>query len=123
MSSVHFQIAEQLADPRHVLLGQRLARRSQVHQADLASHVNIWDPETANRLQELTRTFFQQGADPYTARNQALGTLYRSTVEQATVLAFMDDFWLLTVLFAAVIVLVPLFRRVRMTPAASPVPD
>ena len=99
-----------------------LARRSQVHQADLASHVNIWDPETANRLQELTRTFFLQGADPYTARNQALGTLYRSTVEQATVLAFMDDFWLLTVLFAAVIVLVPLFKRVRLTPAASPVP-
>ncbi len=99
-----------------------LARRSQAHQADLVSHVNVWDPTTADRLQDLTRTFFLQGADPYTARNQALATLYRSTVEQATVLAFMDDFWLLTVLFAAVVVLVPLFKRVRLTPAASPVP-
>ncbi|MBI2554127.1 MAG: DHA2 family efflux MFS transporter permease subunit [Candidatus Rokubacteria bacterium] len=94
-----------------------LARRSQVHQADLVGHVNIWDPETANRLQELTRTFFLQGADPYTARSQALATLYRATVEQATVLAFIDDFLLLTTLFATVIVLVPLFRRVRLTPA------
>lgn len=100
-----------------------LARRSQVHHADLVGHVNVWDPQTADRLQELTRTFFLQGADPYTARRQALATLYRATVEQATVLAFIDDFLLLTVLFATVIVLVPLFRRVRLTPAEpSPAP-
>jgi DHA2 family multidrug resistance protein len=93
-----------------------LARRSQVHQASLVSHVNIWDPETAARIEELTRVFLAQGADPYTARGQALATLYRSTVEQATVLAFMDDFWLFTVLFVTVLALVPVFKRVRLTP-------
>ncbi|MBI4588087.1 MAG: DHA2 family efflux MFS transporter permease subunit [Candidatus Rokubacteria bacterium] len=95
-----------------------LARRSQVHQASLVSHVNIWDPETAHRIGELTQTFFAQGADPHTARGQALAMLYKSVVEQATVLAFMDDFWLITLLFIAVIFLIPLFRRVHMLPPA-----
>jgi DHA2 family multidrug resistance protein len=103
-----------------------LARRSQAHQATLVSHVNIWDPETSHRIEELTRTFAAQGSDPYTARGQALATLYRSTVEQATVLAFIDDFRFLTIVFITVMVLVPIFRRVRLrppAPAAAPAGD
>jgi hypothetical protein len=44
--------------------------------------------------------------------------LYHDTVTQAQVLAYMDNFWLLAVLFSAILFLIPLMRRVRVEPAA-----
>lgn len=96
-----------------------LARRGQVHQAGLVGHVSLWDLETAGRLGELTRLFLAQGADPHPARGQALATLYRSTVEQATVPAIIDDFRFFTLSFLLVLALVPVFARVRLVPQGS----
>ena len=45
---------------------------------------------------------------------RALGMLYRGTVEQAHVLAYGDAYFLLTVVFSAVILLLPWMRRVRV---------
>lgn len=105
-----------------------LARRSQVHQVTLVSHVNLWDPETRLHLQQWTDYFLRQGADGFTAQGQALAMLYRSTVEQARVLAFQDDFWLLAILFALIIVAIPFMRRISMEspddpPGRGPAPD
>jgi hypothetical protein len=54
--------------------------------------------------------------------------LYRETVTQAQLLAYVDDFWLLATMFACVPFLLPLMRRIRLetpgTPApATPAPD
>ncbi len=91
-----------------------LARRSQEHQSTLVSHVNVWDPETAERLRAWTRHFAARGVDTFTAERQALGTLYKEVTRQAELLAFADDFWLLFILFCATLVLLPLLRRVRI---------
>jgi DHA2 family multidrug resistance protein len=91
-----------------------LARRSQEHQSTLVSHVNVWDPETAERLRAWARHFSDRGADAFTAERQALGTLYKEVTRQAELLAFADDFWLLFILFCATLVLLPLLRRVRI---------
>ena len=96
-----------------------LSRRAQTHQSALAAHVNIWDPETAERLRQWTDHFVARGADTVTAGRQAMGMLYRETQVQAQVLAFMDDFRMLAVMYAALVVLVILMRRVRPTPAQS----
>jgi hypothetical protein len=40
--------------------------------------------------------------------------LYRDTVEQAHVLAYGDAYFMLTVVFSAVILLLPWMRRVRV---------
>ncbi|OGK79793.1 MAG: EmrB/QacA family drug resistance transporter [Candidatus Rokubacteria bacterium GWC2_70_16] len=93
-----------------------LSRRSQVHQATLAGHVDVWDPETAARLAGWTGHFVAQGADTFTAKQRALAMLYHDIVTQAQVLAYMDDFWLLAVLFSAIPFLIPLMRRVRVAP-------
>jgi hypothetical protein len=45
--------------------------------------------------------------------------LYRETVAQAQLLAYADDFWLLAVMFAAVPLILPLMRRVRMEPSTA----
>jgi DHA2 family multidrug resistance protein len=90
-----------------------LARRSQGHQAALVAHVNPWDPETAQRLAEWAHHFRAQGADSFTASRQALAMVYRGAVEQAHVLAYIDDFWLIALTFIALLPLIPLMRRVR----------
>jgi len=90
-----------------------LVRRAQYHQNTLAGHVTQWSPETAQRLHEWTQHFLQQGADTFTASRQATAMLYRELLGQAQVLTYADEFWLLTIVFVAVLPLLPLMRRVR----------
>jgi len=90
-----------------------LVRRSQEHQTTLVAHVNVWNADTARRVKEWTDHFVSQGADSFTAGRQALAMLYRSTTEQAQVMAYADDFWLISVVFFAILPLIPLMRRVR----------
>jgi DHA2 family multidrug resistance protein len=107
-----------------------LARRSQEHQATLVGHVNIYDPETAERLRVWARHFAAAGADAFTAQKQAVGMLYREVTRQSELLAFADDFWILFVLFCGSLLLLPLLERVRIDapskkrgdPAAEPAP-
>jgi DHA2 family multidrug resistance protein len=90
-----------------------LARRAQYHQAILSERVTAWSPETAARLQQWADQFAQQGADSFTAARQATSMLYREMVEQAQILSYADEFWLLALVFMAVLPLLPLLRRVR----------
>ena len=91
-----------------------LARRSQEHQSTLVGHVNIYDPETAERLRVWARHFTAAGADAFTAQKQAVGMLYREVTRQSELLAFADDFWILFVLFCGSLLLLPLLERVRI---------
>jgi DHA2 family multidrug resistance protein len=100
------------------LMTTMLARRSQWHQSSLVSHVNVWDPETAERLRMWAAHFAAQGADEFTAQKRALGLLYQEVTRQAQLLAFADDFWLLFLLFCASLFLLPLLSRVRVEPTA-----
>jgi MFS transporter, DHA2 family, multidrug resistance protein len=90
-----------------------LVRRSQAHQNTLVTHLNVWDADTAAKLQQWTAHFVSQGADTYTANRRALAMLYRGTVEQAQIMAYADDFWLISVLFVMILPLIPLMHRVR----------
>ena len=90
-----------------------LTRRSQAHQATLVGHVDAWSPETSSRVRAWTEHFLAQGADPFTAERRALATLYQDTVRQAQLLAYADDFWLLSMVFFAVLLLIPFMRRVH----------
>jgi DHA2 family multidrug resistance protein len=93
-----------------------LSRRAQTHQSTLTAKVHAWDPQTAERLRQWSDHFLSQGADTVTAGRQAMVMLYRETTVQAQVLAFIDDFRLLAVMYAGLVVLVFFMRR----PAAEP---
>ena len=97
-----------------------LARRSQYHQATLSPHVNAWDAETADRLRQWTEHFLAHGSDAFTAGRQAMAMLYRDTVGQAQVLAYRDLYVILTLLFTAVVFLLPWMRRVRVEQTEPP---
>jgi DHA2 family multidrug resistance protein len=93
-----------------------LSRRSQHHQSTLVGHVNVWDPETVAALDRLRAYFVARGADSHTAERRALGYLYHVTVQQAKILAYGDEFWLLAVIFTALLAPIPFLHRVHTAP-------
>ena len=96
-----------------------LVRRSQHHQATLVGHVDVWSAPTTARLSQWARHFWDSGADTFTASRRATAMLYHDTVTQAQVLAYADEFWILSTFFFAVLIVLPLMRRVRSEPGPS----
>jgi DHA2 family multidrug resistance protein len=91
-----------------------LTRRAQLHQSVLVANATVWAPETTERLRTWTQHFQAQGADAVTAGQQAVAMLYRETQTQAQVLAFMDDFRLLAVMYAGLVFLIFFMHRTRV---------
>jgi DHA2 family multidrug resistance protein len=80
-----------------------LERGAQVHQVRLAAHVSLYDPDVWDRVQTLAGTFAARGADAVTAEQQAWAHLYEMVQREALSLSFIDNFWRLVWIFAAVI--------------------
>jgi DHA2 family multidrug resistance protein len=96
-----------------------LVRRSQYHQATLVGHVDVWDPETTAKLARWAQIFAGQGNDAFTAKSRATAMIYRDTVAQAQVLAYVDEFRLLSMIFFVLLLFIPFMRRIHATPAAE----
>jgi DHA2 family multidrug resistance protein len=86
-----------------------LARGAQQHQAMMVSHLTPYDPAFQQRLQQLQRAF----GSTATGTQQAYAVIQGIVVRQANLLAFVDNFRLLTYVCLACIPLVFLLRRVR----------
>jgi DHA2 family multidrug resistance protein len=80
-----------------------LERGAQVHQARLVGHVSLYDPDVWDRFQNLVAMFTARGADAVTAERQAWAHLYGIVQREALSLSFIDNFWRLVWVFAAVI--------------------
>jgi DHA2 family multidrug resistance protein len=92
-----------------------LERGAQTHQARLAGHVSLYDPGVWERYQTLVGIFVARGADPATAEQQAWAHLYEMVQREALALSFIDNFWRLAWIFAAVVPFVLfLGRRPRL---------
>ena len=96
-----------------------LARRAQVHQEILVSHLTPLDSAYQGALQGASRFLAQQGASATGAAQQAQGLIYGSLIRQSTMLAFIDCFWLLGLTFLALIPLMFLMKKAR--PGKAPV--
>ena len=80
-----------------------LQRGAQVHQARLAGHMSLYDPDVWDRFHILSATFAARGADAVTAEQQAWAHLYGIVQREALSLSFIDNFWRLVWIFVAVI--------------------
>jgi DHA2 family multidrug resistance protein len=97
------------------MMSTLLQRGAQSHQARLVSHVSLYDPDVWNHHQSLVDTFVARGADTVSAEGQAWASLYEMVQREALALSFIDNFWRLAWIFAAVIPFVLfLGRRPRM---------
>lgn len=95
-----------------------LARGAQAHQAALVTHVTPYDPAYQQWLHTAQSALAARG-NPFTASSQALGLLYAAVVRQATLLAFLDNFRLITLAALACLPLLLLFRRIRARAPAT----
>ena len=71
------------------------ARREQVHQNFLIEHLQSGDPGVLARLQNLGTTFMQGGYTAIDSKIHAEALLAQTMTNQASILAFLDVFWIL----------------------------
>ena len=90
-----------------------LARRAQVHQADLMHNLTSGSPQLQASLAASTRLLISRGSSPAQAAQQAYGLVEASLQRQATMLAYIDNFWMLAIAIGAMIPLVFLMKRVK----------
>jgi MFS transporter, DHA2 family, multidrug resistance protein len=95
-----------------------IARRSQVHQANLAAHLDAGNGALRERLAATAAAMERAGASSADAAQRALGTLYRQVIQQAQTLAYLDVLVVLSVFAAAMVPLVFLTRKVQAGKAA-----
>jgi DHA2 family multidrug resistance protein len=89
-----------------------LARRAQFHQNVLVSHMTTLDPAYQDTLRRTAAAIQTAGASPPDAAAQAQGVVYGTLLKQSNMLAFSDVFWLMGMLFLAIIPLMIMLRKV-----------
>src|SRR5271157_479197 len=90
-----------------------LARRTQLHQDHLVANVRAGDVQTLRYLQGLRAHFIAMGADGVTASRKALGAIYGLVQQHAAMLAFVEAFWIMGVVFLLMLPLVALLQYSR----------
>jgi DHA2 family multidrug resistance protein len=90
-----------------------LARRSQFHQAMLVSHLTPFDAPYRALVTGSTRILSAAGSNSVDAVAQANGMAYGLLQRHSTMLAFVDDFWLMGLTFLALIPLMFLMKKSR----------
>jgi MFS transporter, DHA2 family, multidrug resistance protein len=96
-----------------------LARRTQLHQNHLISNVRAGDVQTLRYLQGLRAHFHALGADGVTASHRALGAVYGMVQQHAAMLAFVEAFWVMGVVFLLMLPFLPLLQYSRRPKAAT----
>ncbi len=90
-----------------------LARRSQVHQNQLISHITPFDVRTQMAFRGMQSWFQMQGSNSVDAARQSLGAIYGMVQQQAAMLSFVEAFWVMGLIFLGMIPLLFLLRNAR----------
>lgn len=88
-----------------------LMRRNQFHQTRIGENVTIHDPGVQQTLEGMKAWFMSQGADAHTATRQALAGLYGLVQRHAAMLSFVEAFWVMAIMFLALLPLIIVLRR------------
>jgi DHA2 family multidrug resistance protein len=82
-----------------------LDRRQQYHLSRMSSHLSAASPQVQSMIQGTTRALAARGFSATEAMQKAYGLLQANLFRQASMLAYIDNFWLLGL---AILVMVPL---------------
>jgi DHA2 family multidrug resistance protein len=88
-----------------------LAKREQFHQARLTETLNPLNPVYTSGVDHITRELISRGQSQFAAGQMAVGQLYQGVIKQATMLAFIDCFWVLMVFVAVIAPTIFLLRN------------
>jgi DHA2 family multidrug resistance protein len=95
------------------MVATMLSRDTQIHTNILGAHISMLDPQTRAAVNSTRSLFLSRGSDWFTATQQAYAALWGNVVRQATMIAFIDIFRLLTLVFLCAIPLVLLMQRAK----------
>jgi MFS transporter, DHA2 family, multidrug resistance protein len=95
-----------------------LNHREQFHQSRLIEHAVPSSQQYQDTLQQVTQYFLAQGNLLPRAQQQAIAWIGQQVQTQASYLAYMDVFWVLTLLSLAAVPLAMSLRKVRLGGAA-----
>src|SRR5271166_4551730 len=92
-----------------------LARRAQVHQARLTEHLSAANPQFQSRLHGLAGVFSGSGpgSGGRSAQQHAYAMLQANVVRQSTMMAYIDNFWVLGVVIFCLIPFVFLIKKAK----------
>ena len=92
-----------------------LARRAQVHQVQLVEKLNSANPQFQSALRGLTGVFSGSGpgSGGGSAQQHAYAMLQGNVIREATMLAYIDNFWVLGVVIACLIPCVFLIKKAK----------
>ncbi|MDE3181708.1 MAG: EmrB/QacA family drug resistance transporter, partial [Acidobacteriota bacterium] len=96
------------------------ARRAQVHQSILASHLTPYSNNYQSALSGTAHMLQSAGSSASQALAQAHGLIYGELLRQAAMLSYIDVFWLLSMTCLGMIPLMFLMKRMR--PRNGPMP-
>jgi DHA2 family multidrug resistance protein len=95
-----------------------IARRSQLHQVNLVSHADVFNPVLTARLRGIAQGLVHAGSTSAQAARQAFGAVYYQVVQQAQTLAYIDALFVLGVMTAIMVPLVFTTRKAKPGKAA-----
>ena len=90
-----------------------LARRAQVHQTNLSANVHAGSAKMHAMLNGMQHMLIGRGSSAWLAARQAQGMVAGMVDQQATVMAYIDCFWLLGIAALTMIPFVFLMKRVK----------
>ncbi|MFO1124746.1 MAG: DHA2 family efflux MFS transporter permease subunit [Methylocystis sp.] len=119
-ASALINVARNVGGSMGVSLAQNvLSRREQVHMSRLAENAIPSNVQFQEALRRATDYFLSLGGSASEARRQALAWIGRQAQAQASHLAYIDVFYALTLVAAAIVPLAFLLSRVRLGEGAS----
>jgi DHA2 family multidrug resistance protein len=95
------------------ILSTMLTRREQFHSNRIGEAVSLFDPETQQRIDQLTQAFMSKGIDPATAHNQAIAAIDNIIRREAFVMAFNDGFRLVGIALLVSAITLLFCKKVR----------
>jgi MFS transporter, DHA2 family, multidrug resistance protein len=98
-----------------------LERRTQFHMGQLMERVNAMSAAVRNTLNGFSAVLISNGATAPEAANRAHGMIYGMVQKQAAMLAFVDNFKMLGVIFFAVIPVLLFLKRPKVQGGNTPV--
>lgn len=101
-----------------------LSRRSQLHQNHLIANVRAGSTQAARFFEGMRANFYLHGTDAVTASRKAMAGMYGLVEKHAAMLAFVEAFWIMGIIFLLMLPLLPLlqYSRPKTKPAAAPAP-
>ncbi|HEY1938659.1 MAG TPA: DHA2 family efflux MFS transporter permease subunit [Candidatus Angelobacter sp.] len=96
------------------------SRHSQIHTNTLGANVTPYNPIAQNMMAQMKAAFMARGMDAATATRQANAGVFGMVMRQASMMAYVDVFFLLAIMFAACL---PLIFLMKKAPKGKPDPE